>query len=241
MRLSLQLYTLRDQLGADEPGTLAKVADIGYQFVETGGRGDKSAEYKGLLDSYGLKVSGLHTGIDQLENDLALSIEEAKVLESPFIIVPWLDESRRKNWGDFGKKLNEIGKEVNAAGLGLAYHNHDFEFKEGGYEELYNNSDPENLKAELDVAWVQIGGADPVEWINKLSNRLPLIHLKDFDSAKDPMWQIAGQGLVDWDAVLAAADAAGVQYGAVELDLFNGDPLDAIKGSYDFFTARGIK
>ena len=241
MRLSLQLYTLRDQLSADEAGTLAKVADIGYRFVETGGRGDASAAYRKQLDDLGLSVSGLHTGIGQLETDLPKSIEEAKVLGSPFIIVPWLDESRRKNWGEFGKKLDEICAKVREAGLRLAYHNHDFEFKEGGFEELYDNSSPENLNAELDVAWVQIGGADPVEWINKLSNRLPLIHLKDFDDTKDPQWQVAGEGKVDWDGVLAAADKAGVEYGAVELDLYAGNPLDAVKGSYDFFTARGIR
>jgi sugar phosphate isomerase/epimerase len=240
MRLSLQLYTLRDQLASDETGTLAKVADVGYKFVETGGRGAGTQAYKDLLDRSGLAVSGIHTGIDQLENDLPLSIEEAKILNSPYIIVPWLDESRRKNWAELGKKLNTIGEKIREAGLTLAYHNHDFEFRQGGFEDLYNNSDPENVKAELDVAWVQIGGADPIDWINRLSKRLPLVHLKDFDSAKDPVWQIAGEGLVDWDGVLDACERAGVQYGAVELDAFASDPLDAIKGSYDFFTARGI-
>lgn len=240
MRLSLQLYTLRNQLADDEPGTLQRARDIGYRYVETGGRGAATADYRKLLDDLGLAVSGIHAGIDQLETNLDQAIDEAKTLGSPFLIVPWLDESRRGNWADFGRQLSEIGAKVKAQGLTLAYHNHDFEFKNDGLAELYAAADADTVKAELDVAWVGIGGADPTEWIERLSGRLPLIHLKDYDPAKQPVWQSGGQGVIDWDSVLAAATAAGVEFGAVELDEYAGDPINAIRDSYRFFSSRGI-
>jgi sugar phosphate isomerase/epimerase len=240
VRLSLQLYTVRDQLAQDFRGTLEKVREIGYEFVEGGG-GDHSAdEWRATLDSFGMKVNGFHCPIERLETDVTGPIEEARALGCEYVIVPWLGEDRRGDWAALGRQLNEIGRQVKDAGLQLAYHNHDFEFVNDGLKTLYASSDADLVQAELDVAWVSIGGDDPAAWINEMGSRAPLIHLKDYDPAKDPQWQPAGQGVIDWDGVLAACDRAGAKFGVVELDLYAGDPLDAARISYQFFRARGL-
>src|SRR5579862_2665353 len=123
MRLSLQLYTVRDQLSADPAATYKAVKEIGMEYVEGGGSygADSAKEGRQMLDDHGLKASGSHIGLDRLEGGL----EEA---------------------------------------LEVAYHNHDFEFKnEGkpGLDVLFESSDPALVKSELDIAWVQIGGRDP--------------------------------------------------------------------------------
>ncbi len=241
MRLSLQLYTVRDHMANDFRGTLEKVREIGYEYVEGGGGSQSAEEWKSTLDAIGLKVNGFHCPIERLEKDVHGPIQEAKTLGCDFIIVPYLSDERRGDWAAFGRQLNGIGREIKDAGLQLTYHNHDFEFKDNGLETLYASSDPELVQAELDVAWVAIGGGDPIEWIRRMRSRVPLVHLKDYDPSKNPQWQPAGEGLIDWDGVLAACKDAGVQFGAVELDLYSGDPLEAARISYDFFKNKGLR
>jgi sugar phosphate isomerase/epimerase len=156
------------------------------------------------------------------------------------VIVPYLGDDRRGDWAAFGRQLNGIGRPIKDAGLQLAYHNHDFEFVNNGLETLYASSDPELVKAELDVAWVAIGGGDPVQWVRNMGSRAPLIHLKDYDPSKNPQWQPGGQGLIDWTGVLAACKDTGAEFGVVELDLYAGDPLDAARMSYEFFKSKGL-
>ena len=128
----------------------------------------------------------------------------------------------------------------------MAYHNHAFEFTRGsngrlGLETLYDSTAPDLVKSELDVAWVQIGGGDPAAWIERLKGRIPLIHLKDYNPDMTPQWQPGGEGVVDWNAVLAAAKNVGVEFGAIELDESPGDPVEAVRSSYRFFSGRGLR
>jgi sugar phosphate isomerase/epimerase len=247
MRLSVQLYTVRDQFGADPVGTLRAIKNIGLEYVEGGGSfgGSTAAEGRQMLDDAGLKASGSHVGLEALENDLSKCIDDAKTLNCPFIIVPWISaDTYQGGWEACGKRLEAIGRKVSEAGLGFAYHNHDFEFKNSGkpgLNVLYDSSDPSFVKAELDVAWVQIGGQDPANYIRDLKSRLPLLHLKDFDPTKEPRWQPCGQGVVNWDRCLEEVEKANVQFGAIELDEYAGDPMDAVRISFEFFQSKGLR
>jgi len=246
MKLSLQLYTVRDQFSADPEGTLRAVKDMGLAYVEGGGSygTDSPESARKLLDDIGLKVSGSHTAWASLEEDPQKAIDDARILGCPYIIVPWIGASEAPNgWAAVGARLGAVGKKIREAGLALAYHNHDHEFRnegEPGLDQLFGAADPEDLKSELDIAWVSIGGKDPVEYIKKLSNRLPLVHLKDQDPEATPRWRPAGQGVIDWDACLAACHEAGVEFGAIELDESPGHPFDAVRESVEFFRAKGI-
>ncbi len=248
MRLSIQLYTLRDQLSQDVPGTLKALKDAGLEYVEMAGDyGKSAAEWKTILDELGLKLSGSHIGIDQFENNFDQVIADAKTLDNKFLIVPWIGSDRYANgWAAFGKQLDEIGAKVKAAGLTLCYHNHAFEFEsvvdgKHGLTELYDNASADNLKAEIDCAWVQIGKADPADYVLSLKGRVPLVHLKDFDPTKTPQWTPAGEGTVDYAKLIPACEAAGVEFACVELDESPGEPMDAVKKSIAFLQSKGIK
>ena len=83
MRLSVQLYTLRDDLANSVPDTLKKVREIGLEYVELAGwYGLSASEWRTILDDLGLKASGAHVGIDQFESDQATAVAdlESKVL-----------------------------------------------------------------------------------------------------------------------------------------------------------------
>ena len=203
--------------------------------------GANAEEGRKMLDELGLKASGAHISLQRFNDDFEGAIAEAKVFGCPYVIVPWVDkEVYQAGWDVFARQLEEIGRKVNAEGLTLCYHNHAFEFEGNGFDTLYNTASPELLKAQLDIAWCQIGGADPAKKIAELRERLPLVHLKDFDPDKQPQWTAAGQGKVDWDACLAEINKGDVEFGAIELDESPGDPFDSVAESVAFFRARGV-
>ena len=244
MRLTVQLFTLRDPLSSDWKGTLAALRQIGLEYVELAGDyGKSAAEWRETLDELGLKASGAHIGLDKLEGDLDSVIADAKTLGMDYIIVPWISaEEYKDGWTAFGKRLQPIGEKIHDAGLTLCYHNHDFEYANGdGLAELYAATTHEALKAEIDAAWVSLGGQDPETVINGMAGRVPLVHGKDYDKSKSPQWTPAGQGSMDLAKVVAAAEAAGVEFIAIELDESPGAPLDAVAESYAYYSGMGLR
>lgn len=241
--ISVQLYTVRDLLAKDFAGTVKQIAQIGYKAVEMAGYGNlkSAAEAKKALDDAGLKVSGAHASIDLLEKDLEKVLDENQTLGNTNLVCPFLPENRRKDaagWKQVAQSLNRIGRAVHERGMTFAYHNHSFEFQQfdgkKGYDILWENTEPHLVKAEVDVYWVKHGGEDPVERINKLGDRVLLLHLKDMAAGADKKFAEVGTGILDFKAILAAAEKAGAQWGAVEQDnCYDTPPLEAIKTSLE--------
>ncbi|MEP7093766.1 MAG: TIM barrel protein, partial [Flavobacterium sp.] len=136
--IGLQLYTLRDELPKNVKAVLEKVASAGFTIVETYGFSIKdqfwglsAAELKKILDINNLKAISGHYGIgsflaDGNTTELEAAINAAKILESEYLTIPWIDPPFRSNIDDYKKiasRLNEAGKMCQKAGLKLAYHN----------------------------------------------------------------------------------------------------------------------
>lgn len=246
--IALQLYTVRDAMEKDFEGTLRKVAEMGYQNVELAGFGGKAAQdVKAILDEFGLKAIGSHVGLDLLEGDgLDKVIEDHKLLGIHFIVVPWLAEERRRDKAGYlrlAEVLNEVGETVKQEGLQLAYHNHDFEFKQQfdgkpGLEILFDETDPNLVQGEVDTYWVLFAGQDPIEFLGKYPGRFSLIHIKDMDK-DDRSFAPIGTGTLPLDAIVQAAPAAGAKYLVVEQDTTKGPSLDAVRTSITNLKARG--
>jgi sugar phosphate isomerase/epimerase len=241
MRLTIQLYTVRDALAADLAGTLAKIKAIGLEYVELAGDYGKSGEeWKTMLDELGLKASGAHIGVDQFENNYDATVAFAKALGLSLVIVPWIGKDRYENgWAAFGAQLEVIAQKLAPEGIKLAYHNHDFEYADGdGFSELYAAAP--TLNAEVDAAWVKIGGHDPVEVIRGLGARAIAVHGKDFDPSATPRWVPAGTGVMPMEEVVKTAQAGGTQFLAIELDESPADPLDAVAASFAYYKGLGL-
>lgn len=251
LSLSLQLYTVRDLLAADFAGTMKQVARIGYKSVEMAGFGNlkNATEAKKALDDAGLKAIGTHAGVDLLGKDLGKALDDCRILGVKNLICPWIGEDLRNSaaaWKNTAKILNQAGKQVHAAGLEFAYHNHNFEFQsfEGqtGLDILWQNTEPELVKSELDVFWVKFAGEDPVAYMKKLGKRILLVHLKDMSAGPDRKFAPVGTGILDFKAICDQAEKVGVQYGIVEQDnCYDTPPLDAIKTSYENLQKLGLK
>jgi sugar phosphate isomerase/epimerase len=239
--ISLQMYTLRNEAKEDFLGTLRAVADIGYRYVELAGTGGfGAATLRKHLDGMGLKVSGAHVSLDELQKEIAGVIDYYKTLGAPYVICPWLPVERRRNgsdWLEVGKILAGVAEKVTSAGLGCCYHNHDFEFVaiEGSFPmDLVLGEGGKNLLCELDTFWVQYAGLDPVAMIEKYAARLPLLHVKDMQAGAEKKFAQVGNGIMDWKAIFPAAERAGVKYYVVEQDdCYDVRPLDAVRISFE--------
>ena len=123
----------------------------------------------------------------------------------------------------------------------FSYHNHSFEFKmEGdrpGLDAFYDGADP-RLHAQLDLYWVYRGGQDPAAYIRKFKDRVVSVHLKDGTGTESPHVP-PGQGVLDWDGILAACKEANVEVGAIEYHECVGSPFDAVEASLKSFRDKG--
>ena len=92
----------------------------------------------------------------------------------------------------------------------------------------------------MDTYWVQVGGGDPAQWLEKLAGRIPVIHLKDCGYAK--RMEVIGEGNINFDRVFEKAEAGGTKVMFVEQDDCNGEnPFDCLRRSYENLRAYGFR
>ena len=238
-KIGIQLYTVRDLLADDFVGTLKQVRKIGYTHAELAGHGPYTAtELKKVLGDMGITPACDHCPIDRLEGDIRTVIDETLTSGAEYLVCPCLPEERRTDeaaWRRRADVLKRAGQACRANGIRLCYHNHSFEFVRLGpryaLDLLYDETEPDCVQAELDTYWVKHGGADPVDYINKLSGRCPVLHLKDMADDAEQSFAEVGEGILDFPAILTAAKNAGTAWAMVEQDVCPGNPLDSIAKS----------
>lgn len=252
--IAVQIYTLRSL--TDTPASiLAAVAAAGYSGVELAGTfapGMPPAQLRTLLDEAGLQAVSAHVSLEALEADLPAVVAAQKTLGNQVIIVPWVAPAQRGEtaaaWQELGARLARLARRCQHAGMNFMYHNHDFEMAiidgRPAIDWLMQGAADAGapIGFEIDLAWAQHGGQNPVTLLERYSGRVPRVHAKDLalDPAADPAQKglaDVGAGTLDWDAILPAAKAAGVEWFVVEHD-FPSDPLGSIRASYDFLAAK---
>jgi sugar phosphate isomerase/epimerase len=229
MQLAVQLYTLRHRLEQDLEGTLEQLAEAGGHDVELAGLyGRSAAEMRAALDAAGLIAVAAHVPIGEFE----AFPEAAATLGVQTVVVPWVEPPLTASDADATVERIVAAWEVaKGAELGFAYHNHDFEFRvyDDGTD-LWSRIAAAEIPQEPDAGWLLVAGRDPAATIGELAGRCPLVHAKDVRRKPDGTWEdvIAGDGDVDWPAVVAAAQAAGATKIVVELDNPSEHPVDDV-------------
>ncbi len=188
--VGVQLYSFRDQFAKDVRGTMQKVKDMGFGYVEIAGfYGMDAKGFRALLDEFGLKATGTGADFGELEDAAKLKtvIANAKTLGVKFVVCYWIPHTGT----DFTlqdtekaiKVFNESGKVLAANGLSLLYHNHGYEFRpyKDRYllDELITRTNPAHVNFEMDILWTQHPGHNPVAWLKKYPARWKAMHLKD--------------------------------------------------------------
>jgi len=242
-QLSVQLYTVRDALASDLPGTLRHVADLGYRNVELFGFVDLADQYSQLLPSVGLVAPSAHARL--IGQDVAVIFGAAKKIGVTTVIDPHIDRELWTTKDDIAKaasSLNEIAKIGADHGLTIGYHNHWWEAEnriDGAPAlEVFADHLDAGVILEVDTYWAEVGGVSAADLLRRLGERVQLIHVKDGAVTHDNQDQVAvGSGKVDILGILAAAPQA---LRVVELDGFNGDVFDALADSFAYLTANGV-
>ncbi|HEY4670743.1 MAG TPA: sugar phosphate isomerase/epimerase [Gemmatimonadaceae bacterium] len=237
-KFGLQLYTVRDQMQVDMPGTLAKVAAAGYKEVEFAGYfGRTPAQVRDLLAQNGLTSPSSHLPIEMFEKDAAGTIATAKAIGNQWATVPWISEERRKtaaDWRKLASQLNTFGAEAKSQGLRVAYHNHNFELAnvEGirPLDLLLSSTDPSLVDFEMDLYWVVFGGGQPLDFFNRYPGRFKMVHVKDSAGPPDNKMVDVGKGTINFPAIFAESAKAGIQHYFVEHDQ-PADPIATITNS----------
>ncbi|PFO00907.1 xylose isomerase [Bacillus sp. AFS076308] len=244
--VAVQMFTLREESAKDFAGTLKKVAELGFDGVELAGyHGLTPMEIKELLDELGLKTAACHVPLDQLENNLAQVIEDQKILGSKYVVCPYLMPDRRSESDYIAliSFLEHAGEICRQEGISLCYHNHDFELErlsDGrmALEAIFDKTNPDMVKAELDVYWLTKAGQKPAEWIERYQNRTPLIHLKDMTTDDEQFFAELGTGGVDLEAVLNKGEQVDIQWWVVEQDVSRRTPLESIEISINYLKTK---
>lgn len=246
--LGIQLWSVRDYIPKDIPGTLKKVHEWGFREVELAGTyGQTPAQFRQALDRAGLRATSMHVDFNRLRDSTSAALADAKALGVEYIGTAWLPHEgafTEQMARQFAADFNRIGKAARAQGLTFFYHTHGYEFQPTAngtipFDVLMKESNPDDVKFEMDVFWVTRPGQDPVALLKKYPNRWIALHVKDMAkgtptndfsggapaSAEVPV----GTGMIDYPAVLRTAQEIGVKKFYIEDETT--DPLNNIPKS----------
>ena len=241
MSYAVQLYTLRHALEDDLPGTIKKVADIGFTQVEPYNFVATAQELGAALKANGLTAPSGHAPLLS-ENQEAI-FAAAKELGITTVIDPYLPAEHWQSAEDIQStavKLNAAAKKGAEYGIRVGYHNHQWELEsiiEGqtALEYFAGLLDPEPV-LEVDTFWAAVAGQDPAELLKRLGDRVKFIHIKDGPLTTDTSaQQPAGQGNIAIGEVIAAATS--LEVGVVEFDDYSGDIFEGIAESLAYLQA----
>lgn len=235
-RIGVQLYTVRSLLQQDFPGTLKAVAAAGYKELEFAGYYNRSAaDVKSIIQDLSLEAPATHVSLQLARNQLDQIIQEAGVIGHRYLVVPSLPQTERTTLDSYrriAEEFNRLGERCRQAGLRFGYHNHAFEFEtiEGKipYDVLLQETDPNLVEMEIDLFWIVRGGQDPLEYFERFPGRFALCHVKDMDEAGNMV--DVGKGRIDFAAIFARSEQAGLKHYFVEHDRPE-SPLESIQNS----------
>ncbi|GAA1260904.1 sugar phosphate isomerase/epimerase family protein [Arthrobacter pascens] len=238
MTYSLQLYTLRGPLEEDLPGTIRRVAEIGFTQVEPCNFVATAKELGEALKANRLTAPSGHAPLLSQDQDQIFAAARALGMET--VIEPYITAEHWQSAEDVratAEKLNAAARKAADYGIRVGYHNHQWELEstiegQSALEYFAGLLDPE-VVLEVDTYWVAVGGQDPVEVLTRLGDRVRLIHIKDGPLTTDTKAQLpAGKGKVAVLDVIAAAKS--LEVGVVEFDDYSGDIFDGIAQSLAF-------
>jgi sugar phosphate isomerase/epimerase len=242
--IAVQTYSVREHLATDFEGTIRRIAAMGYGALETtfeipGTTWSKAAS---LFRELNLRVPAAHTPLPLGKNQGPV-LDYARQMDLSYLVAMHgpndfkrIDQIRR-----ICDEYNQAAAVAAQHSLGLAYHNHWWEFQmvEGrlAFDVMLEHLDPA-VGFEIDTYWVQTAGHDPAAVLQRLGSRAPLLHIKDGPATVEAPMVAVGQGVMDFHGIVAAA--SGAQWLIVELDRCATDMLAAVEKSYLYLVQEGL-
>ncbi|AHG02297.1 xylose isomerase (plasmid) [Halostagnicola larsenii XH-48] len=228
---AVQLYSLRD-LDESLPSVIERVGETTFDGVEFANRVPDADvdEIERALDQTGLTPAGAHVGLETLETDLSETVERYSRFGCDTFVVPYLDGDHFESLEaveSTADRLSAVASDLAAHGVDLHYHNHDHEFVACGdqtaMEALLERTD-DAVGFELDLGWANVGGVDPVAFLERYADRVSFVHLADAEVGAGTPTEL-GEGDLDLENCLDAVGRAGIEWGIYEHD----QPTDPIQ------------
>ena len=253
IQIGAQLYSVRDH--CQEAGAmleaLKKLKAIGYNTCQISGQNREipAEKLREMLDETGMKCICTHITFQEMEEDIDKVIAFHKTLGCQYPGIGGLPKEfhNPEGYAEFAKRATKVGRKFLDNGMHFIYHNHAFEFTrypecgKTGLEILMENT-AEEVQFELDLFWVQMGGGNPLEWIEKVKGRMDVVHFKEMNGTEDNRNVIApiGAGNMNWTAIMKACDATGVKYAMIEQDnAVDSDSIQCMEFSYNTLSRLG--
>lgn len=254
--IGLQLYSIRDSMSTNPVAAIEAVAKTGYSFVETAGYGQGKlygmapADFKALVEKNGMQVLSAHCGMpvpDSTNWDATMAWWDTCIAANAdagvkYIVQPFMDSVGYQSIAGIQRYcdyFNAVGEKCLTKGIRFGYHNHSEEFKsvEGQviYDYMLQHTDSSKVCFQMDLYWIQEGGANQVEYFKKYPHRFLLWHVKD-------ELEVGASGKMDFKTIFENAAVSGMEYIVVEQEAFAKTPYEGIKQSFDYLnTAEFVK
>lgn len=248
----VQIYSVRDKMTTveDIKATFKALSEMGYTQLQTAGMSVVTyEEYGKMAAEAGLKIVGTHDNFAVMCDDFDQALANQQALDCDLMGVGGFFPENCEDiavWEEFIEKANKVAAKCAEHGMKFTYHNHSHELVrlangKTPMDMLVEGLDPVNTSFVLDTYWIQHGGGDVRYWIEKLSGRIDILHLKDmqrlakFNEKRGyQLFTEVGNGNMEWELILDTAEKAGVKYYVVEQDSCPGDTLESMKKSADY-------
>ena len=229
--VACQLIIFGARGGQDLPSVLKEVSEAGYAGIE-GGTSPDSVKMKKLMDDFGLKLAGVHTGYGGFDN-LSETIAYLKAMNSNLYMISGVGDTSKgiSAYEETAKVFNEVGRKCYNEGIKFCYHNHSWEFQKYdgvvALDRLYELTDPKYVHLCVDVYWVQHGGESPVDFLKKHLDRVATIHFKDM--FPDKGFAEIGQGIINFPGIMKVlSEKKDLEWVIVEQDNTKRTPQESV-------------
>ncbi|MFW5706831.1 MAG: sugar phosphate isomerase/epimerase family protein [Bacteroidota bacterium] len=245
--IGIQLWSVRNAMNENPENTLQALGEMGYAFVEAAGY--NNGKFYGMDPQVFRELVNAH-GMDFLSSHVMLPIEgmdEGEIMQwwqtcidahqkagVKYLVQAAMGGEASQNIEALDRYIemfNTVGEMAQEAGIKFGFHNHAVEFQtiDGQVimDRMLQNTNPDYVFFQLDLYWINQGGADPVDYFQKYPGRFALWHVKD-------QAELGASGQINFERIFNAADQSGMEYLVVEVENYNYNPLESVRISLDY-------
>ena len=256
MKAGLNLFSIRNLLDSEENFLAAalKLKEMGYSYAQFSGMPFDADMIARVSAAAELPIVLTHVPMDRILNDTDALMEEHARFGCRNIglgMMPVATIVDKREVYKTIEALDRAGEKMQKNGFGFFYHHHHFEFYKHDGETVFDYilKNAPHINFTLDSYWLQFGGVNICETVDRLRGRVECVHMKDYmialkenseKVAVEPRFAPVGDGSIDFAAFVEHARAAGAKYFLVEQDNASKlpDTLGQVERSIRYITEK---
>lgn len=258
MKAGLNLFSIKNLLKTEESflETVKVLKEMGYSYLQYSGMPFDAEMVKRVSEATGMPFVLTHVPMDRILNDTDALAREHLSFGCKNIglgAMPYASLIDRDTCYETVAALDRAGERMEAFGCKFFYHHHHMEFYRHDGETIFDYilKNAPHINFTLDTYWLQYGGVDLCDTIDRLNGRIACVHLKDYmivpkkvkEGEKpgfEPRFAPVGDGTINMKAAVEHARAAGAEYFLVEQDNASKlpDTLGQVERSIRYITEK---